>query len=110
MRIINWKKCKAKWKHLKNIIFPKLGRKPVLDILIGMDYWELYFLIKDMKWDSGEPIAILTPLGWACFGNNNNSFACTQYGKSYFANKTEEFNPWAEKLLRGFWEIFGDRE
>lgn len=31
-------KWKGKWKHLKNTNFPTLDRRPMVDILIGMDY------------------------------------------------------------------------
>ena len=31
-------KWKGKWKHLKNTNFPTLDRRPIVDILIGMDY------------------------------------------------------------------------
>ena len=105
MKPINWKKYKDKWKHLEDINFPTLGRRPIVDILIGMDYAELHFSIKNVKGNTGEPIACLTPLGWTCIGNNNCSYDCTQFGRSYFANKTEDYDQRADKLLRRFWEI-----
>ena len=43
MKLINWKKYKDKWRHLESINFPVLGRRSVVDILIGMDYAELHF-------------------------------------------------------------------
>ena len=38
MKPINWKKYKDKWKHLEGLNFPALGRRPIVDILIGMGY------------------------------------------------------------------------
>ena len=38
MKLINWKKYKDKWKHLEGLNFPALGRRPIVDILIGMGY------------------------------------------------------------------------
>ena len=75
MKQINWKECKGKWKHLKNINFSILSRKPIVNILISMGYPDL----KGVKGDSGKPIARLTSLGWTCIGNIKNSYECTEY-------------------------------
>ena len=104
MRPINWKTFKDKLKHLNNINFPKLVGRLIVDILIGIDSSELHFSLKDEKSDSGKQIARLTPHGWTCIGNSS-SYECTQYIRSYFANKTEEFNQRTDKLLRSFWKI-----
>ena len=59
-----------------------------MDILISMDYLEFYFLIKDVKVDSGEPIGRPTPPGWKCIGNNNSSYECTQYSTFQIKQKS----------------------
>ena len=68
-----------------------------------MDFSKLNFSIKDIKGDSRELIAKLTPLGWTFIRNNNNSYECTQYGRFYFftffANKTEAFDQKVEKNI-----------
>ena len=104
MKLINWKKYKDKWRHLESINFPVLGRRSVVDILIGMDYAELHFSKKDIIGETGEPTTHLTLLGWTCIGNNNTSYEYSQLGRSYFANKTEENDQRADKLLRRYWE------
>ena len=102
MRPINWKKCKDKRKHLKNINFPTLGRKAIMNILIGMGYPEL----KGVKGDSGEPIARIISLGWACIGNINNSYECTQYERSCLTNKKIILSKSRQDIERNL----GDRE
>ena len=62
MKPINWKKNKGKRKHLKNINFSALSRKPIVNTLIGMDYPEF----KDVKGELGKLIAKLASLGWTC--------------------------------------------
>ena len=104
MKMINWKKYKDKWRHLEGISFPALGRRTTVDRLIDMDYAELHFSIKDIRGETGELIAHLTPLGWTCIGNNNTSYECSQLGRWYFASETEESDQRADKLLRRFWK------
>ena len=81
-----------------------LGRRSIVDILIGMDYAELHSSKKDIIGENGEPTTHLTPLGWTCIGNNNTSYEYSQLGRSYFANETEEYDQRADKLLRRYWE------
>ena len=38
-------------------------------MLIGIDYAELQFSIRDVRGQPGEPVARLTPLGWTCIGS-----------------------------------------
>ena len=38
MKPINWKKYKDKWKHPEGLNFPAPGRRPIVDILIGIGY------------------------------------------------------------------------
>ena len=48
MRPDKWKMQAAKWEHLQGINFPDLGPRPVVDMLIGIDYAELHHSIKDI--------------------------------------------------------------
>ena len=68
MKVINWGKYAAKCTHLKGIQFPNLGIRPIVDLLIGVDYAELHYSFKDVRGQPGEPVARLTPLGWTCTG------------------------------------------
>ena len=49
LKPINWAAMAKKWKHLKDIDFPNVGPKPVVDILIGVDYAELHCAEKELK-------------------------------------------------------------
>ena len=37
-------------------------------MLIGVDYPDFHFSLKDIRGKPGEPIARLTPLEWTCIG------------------------------------------
>ena len=37
-------------------------------MMIGIDYAELHYSIKDICGQPGEPVARLTNLGWTCIG------------------------------------------
>ena len=43
--------------------FPSLGRRPIIDMLIGLDLSDLHYSLKEVKGNPGEPIARLTNLG-----------------------------------------------
>ena len=62
LQVVDWKNEASRWKHLKGIEFPSVGVRPTVDILIGLDYAELHFSIKDVRGRTGEPIARLTPI------------------------------------------------
>ena len=49
MEVISWKKHAARWSHLKGIQFPNPGIRPIVDLLIGVDYAELHFSFKDIR-------------------------------------------------------------
>ena len=75
MKPNNWLEIRDQWKHLKNIPFPKLGKRSKIDVLIGSDYYNLLFPMKEVRGGDGEPSARLCPLGWQllvplmCVGN-----------------------------------------
>ena len=105
MRPVNWKVQATKRKHLKGINFPNLGLRPIVDMLIGIDYAELHYSIKDIRGQPGEPVARLTPLGWTCIGAADvvdGSLSCTNLNMAYFVH------PQGKELtsvLQKFWEI-----
>ena len=74
MRVIDWGKYVAKCTHLKEIKFPSPGIRPIVDLLIGVDYAELHYSFKDVRGQPGEPVARLTPLGWTCTGTVRPNF------------------------------------
>ena len=64
MKPTNWLQIKDQWKHLRDIPFPKLGKRSKIDILIGSDYYNLLFPMKEVCGGDNEPSARLCPLGW----------------------------------------------
>ena len=36
-KAIDWSMCAREWSHLRQLKFPKLGPRPTVDILIGLD-------------------------------------------------------------------------
>ena len=43
MELVDWKVHKSKWQHLKEIEFPSLGPRPIVDLVIGVDQSELLY-------------------------------------------------------------------
>ena len=90
VKIVNWKICANRWEHLKDIEFPDVGKKPFVDMLIGIDHADLHFSLKEVRGKKGEPIARLTPLGWTCIGNSEDeagdSGCCRQTVRSLFTH------------------------
>ena len=73
MKAINWSMCSQKWSHLRCLEFPKLGPRPTVDVLIGLDCADLHYSFQDIQGAPGQPVARLTPLGWTCIGPVGNS-------------------------------------
>ena len=42
MKPTNWLQIKDQWKHLRDIPFPKLGKRSKIDVFIGSDYYNLW--------------------------------------------------------------------
>ena len=42
MRVIDWRPLNKTWKHLRHIPFPNIWPRPVVDIMIVIDYTELH--------------------------------------------------------------------
>ncbi|XP_070556535.1 uncharacterized protein [Ptychodera flava] len=109
MQVVDWSKYAGRWSHLDGISFPKLGSKPIIDILIGMDYADLHYSYRDIRGRPGEPIARLTPLGWTCIGNTVCSNVDkmqhqTNFAHTYFVKHSSELAE-INNTLRQFWEI-----
>ena len=68
MPVVDWNKFKKQWPHLRNIDFPSSPRRPIVDMLIGLDHVDLLYAIEEVRGRSGEPISRLTTLGWTCIG------------------------------------------
>ena len=71
MKVIDWGKYASKCTHLKEIQFPIPGIRPIVDLLIEVDYAELHYSFKDVRGQPGEPVARFTPLGWTCTETTN---------------------------------------
>ena len=107
MPVIHWNNYSSKWSYLRKLDFPVPTKKPIVDILIGLDCLELHSAIEEVRGQPGEPVARLTPLGWTCIGNPNTSetarlethFACTYFIRGQ--SEIEEVN----SNLKRFWEI-----
>ena len=73
MKPTNWLQIKDQWKHLRDIPFPKLGKRSKIDVLIGSDYYNLLFPMKEVRGGDNEPSARLCPLGWTAIGTIGTS-------------------------------------
>ena len=64
MKTTDWLEIKDQWKHiLRDIPFPKLGKRSKIDVFIGSDYYNLLFPMKEVCGGDNEPSARLCPLG-----------------------------------------------
>ena len=71
---LNWNSMVSKWRHLKKIRFTDVDPKPIVDILIGVDYADLHCAETEYKGEPNEPDARLILLGWTCFVESMNQF------------------------------------
>ena len=106
MKAIDWRSFENKWNHLKGIAFPIIGARPIIDILIGIDYADLHCSIQERKGKPGKPMSRLTPLGWTCIGHINGLLqrsVQTNFIRTYNTKEIElqEING----TLAKFWEI-----
>lgn len=70
---ISCKLLANKWNNLKDIAFPIIGPRPIINLLISIDYADLHCFIKKIKRRPGELTARLTPLGLECIEHINNA-------------------------------------
>ena len=105
MKVVNWNKYAEKWDHLKNIQFPTTAPRPYVDILIGLDYADLHYSVKDVRGMPNDPIARLTPLGWTCIGfpQDNQLLQQMNFNRTYLTRDDRGLNE-VDTLLRKFWE------
>ena len=106
LKAVNWTDYQNKWNHLKQIQFPKLSSRPIIDLLIGTDYSDLHYSLRDIKGEPGEPIARLTPLGWNCIGSpaENDSDGQETHFSTFFVQDRIQMDE-VNDTLRSFWEI-----
>ena len=55
---IDWNMHKHQWRHLQGIKFQSLGKRPIIDISIGIDYADLH------EWTNREIDATLVDVHW----------------------------------------------
>ena len=106
MKVIDWVECAGRWPHLKNIEFQKLGPRPIVDVLIGLDCSDLHFSFRDVRGEPGQPVARLTPPGWTCIGPvYDEGQACmTNFARTYFTTGDTDVSK-IEAVLQKFWEV-----
>ena len=61
MTAFDWTEYTQRWSHLRHISFPSIAKRPVVDVLIGLDCADLHCAIQEVRGRPGEPIARLTP-------------------------------------------------
>lgn len=54
MHVIDWNKYKQQWPHLRSISFPPSPKKPIVDMLIGLDCADLLYAIEERRVDQGS--------------------------------------------------------
>ena len=109
MKIIQWSQHADKWPHLKHINFPDSGLRPIVDLLIGIDYLDLHCSYKEVRGQEGEPIARRTPLGWTCVGcpeGKNIPDAHTNFSMTtlFTASRRSDVNE-INSTMKKFWDI-----
>ena len=107
MLVVDWSKYKQRWSHLRNIDFPCSSRRPVVDMLIGLDCIDLHLALQEVRGRPGQPIARLRLLGWTCVGNLDQGLAQeiqTNFTCTYFARDQTELEQ-LNTNLKKFWEI-----
>ena len=54
---------KQQWNHLKDIPFPHLAEKGVINVLLGSNYYHLMFPMQEIRGQEDKPAARL--VSWA---------------------------------------------
>ena len=57
MKPIIWLQIKDQWKHWREIPSPKLGKRSKIDILIGLDHYNLLLPMKEVRGGDNDPSA-----------------------------------------------------
>ena len=107
MPVVDWNRYKQQWPHLRNIDFPSSSRRPIVDVLIGLDCADLLYGIEERRGKPGDPIARLTPLGWTCVGCPGSYYEPTlqtNFAYTYFLREQSEIEQ-VNRTLKKFWDI-----
>ena len=109
MKPTNWLQIKDQWKHLRDIPFPKLGKRSKIDVLIGSDYYNLQFLMKEIREGDNEPSARLCPLRWTGIGtigtSEGHGASNTGYLNTCRLQQSECSEGDLNYLLKQFWNL-----
>ena len=109
MKPTNWLEIRDQWKHLKNIPFPKLGKRSKIDVLIGSDYYNLLFPMKEVRGGDGEPSARLCPLGWTAIGTidvcGQHKSCSTGFLHTYRMQRSDSNDGELNNLMKQFWSL-----
>jgi len=92
---------------LEGIQFPNPGIRPIVDLLIGVDYAELHYSFKDVRGQPREPVARLAPLGWTFSGmvSGLKGGDCQlSFAHTYLVQEQSDIDEISSLLLQ-FWEI-----
>ena len=76
-------------------------------MLIGVDYPNFYFSLKDIRGIPGQSIARLTSLGWTCIGNSNNTttnWHQNQYTRTDFSSTNDKLGKIGDNISK-FWGV-----
>ena len=105
MKAMDWTTCVDRWPHLRGLKFHKLGPRPIVDMLIGLDCADLHFSLQDVRGELGQPIARLTPLGWTCVGlvEEQQDYS-TNFARTYFSTEETDVSK-INTVLQKFWEV-----
>lgn len=102
--VIDWNKHKDRWQHLKGIPFPKVTSRPVVDVLIGIDYMVAHTSLRDVCGEPEEPVARLTPLGWTCVGRIDSADRKQSFD-SFVTVLTNQTQDTLDQTLQNLWQL-----
>ena len=109
MNPINWLEVRDQWKHLKKIPFPKLGKRSKIHVLIGSDYYNLLFPMKEVRGGDGEPSARRCPLGWTAIGTidvcGQHKSCSTGFLHTYQMQRSDSNDGEFNDLMKQFWSL-----
>ena len=109
MNPINWLEVRDQWKHLKKIPFPKLGKRSKIHVLIGSDYYNLLFPMKEVRGGDGEPSARRCPLGWTAIGTidvcGQHKSCSTGFLHTYQMQRSDSNDGEFDDLMKQFWSL-----
>ena len=88
-----------------------------MDILLGADYHELMYLMKEIVGEQGQPSARLCPLGWTAVGKVDGLAKASSYytGRHHMFQLStnqlqsehyrEDRNLHLDEMLKKFWDL-----